>query len=238
VHTHGAGSDAIDATSSGGSIVIGSNAIATYNGGRGIVADAAQDLAIVSGSITTEGKYGTGISAVSHGGNISIGGGGDISTDGDDAFGIIATAAGSIDADVGDVSTYGFYSRGIQLVAGDGIKLVAGDISTHSPSFVASGITAISGGGISIDAGSVDVYGSHSYGIYAYTPGDISITAGSVKTRHTSVEGYAEPSAGIVAVSNYGGMTIDAGSIDTEGVGVIAFARGYYSYGNILITSD
>jgi hypothetical protein len=238
VRTHGAGSDGIDAVSSGGSTFIASNSVETYGGGRGIVADAAQDLAIVSGSIATEGKYATGISAVAHGGNVSIGGGGDISTNGDSAFGIIASAAGSIDADVGDVSTNGFYSRGIQLVAGGDIKLRTGDVSTHSPSFAAAGITAIAGGAVSIAAGSLDVYGSHSYGIYAYATGDISIAAEAVKTRHTSVDGYAAPSAGIVAVSTYGDMTIDAGSIDTAGVGVIAFASGYYSSGDALVTAD
>jgi len=234
IHMHGAGSDGIDAISSGGSIFISSNSIETdAAASRGIVADAAQDLSIVSGTISTQGKYGTGITAVAHYGDISISGG-DVSTDGDDAFGIIATALnGGIDISVGDVTTDGFYSRGVQALGGSDVKIVTGDVSTHSPSFAAAGITAISTqGSVAIGAGSVDVYGSHSYGIYAYAAGDVSITTDSVSTRRTEVDGYAEASGGIVALGG-GELRLDVGSVDTQGFGIAAIETDYYGTSNI-----
>src|SRR5206468_6069555 len=89
---------------------------------------------------------------------------------------------------------------------------------------------------VSITAQTIDVYGSHSYGIYAYGHGDVDVSAQSIVTGHTQVGGYSEPSGGVVAISDDGNATVDVGSVSAAGFGVVAIG-GYYTFGDVAITA-
>ena len=240
VHTRGPGSDGIEAISSGGSIFISSNSIETdAAASRGIAADAAQDLSIVSGTISTSGRYDTGIEAVSRYGNISIDSS-DLTTNGGtwlvnaNATGISASARyGSIDVNAGNVSVYGVGSQAMKFTAGGNIKVKSGDVTTHSQSFGGDGIIAYAYGNVDISTADLDIYASHSVGVLAYAHGAAQVVTGDVKVSHSALGGYSQDSYGIIALALNGPATVSAQDVTVAGEGIIAETL----YGDVSVTA-
>jgi fibronectin-binding autotransporter adhesin len=196
-------------------------------------------ISVAVDTVTTKGAYASGVLATAQGGNIDIGGG-SITTSGAHSAGIAAAAGNGVDADgnvyggnvtidVGSIATSGNGSNGIDTVATQSTNVTVGNVTTSGAS--SDGIHAYGNGPMTIDVGSVATKGDHSYAIYALTAsGDVSVKAGSVDSG-----GFL--GHGIRAASYSGNVTVDAGSV-TGSVGTAVDVRaGYGNHGNATVTA-
>jgi len=131
--------------------------------------------------------------------------------------------------DAGDVSTTGDGVAGIDTVATRSTTISADKVATAGAR--AAGVHASGNGPITIDVGSVTTTGDHADGIYALTgAGSVTISANSVST-----SGFL--SDGIRAASYSGDVTVDVGTV-TGGVGTgIDVRAGYGDHGTATITA-
>ncbi|MEN2789556.1 hypothetical protein ABC974_07965 [Sphingomonas oligophenolica] len=196
-------------------------------------------IAIDVGSVTTRGTDASGILAGAQGGDVDVTGQ-TITTSGTHAAGIAVAAGNGVDADgnvyggnvtinVGTVATSGDGANAIDTAATQSTSITAGSVTTIGAG--ADGIHAYGNGPVTIDVGSVATKGDHSYAIYALTAsGDVSIKAGSVDT--SGFLGH-----GIRAASYSGSVTVDAGTV-TGGVGTgIDVRAGYGDHGDATVTA-
>jgi len=191
------------------------------------------------GTVDTKGAYSNGILATAQAGNIIVGGG-SITTSGAKSAGIAIAAGngeyadgsvygGNATIDVDSVATSGDGSNGIDTVATRSTRITAGSVTTSGAD--ADGIHAYGNGPITIEVGSAATTGDHSTAIYAMsTAGTVSIKAGTVDT-------VGLLSHGIRAASYSGDVTVDAGTV-TGGVGTgIDVRAGYGDHGNATVTA-
>jgi uncharacterized protein with beta-barrel porin domain len=218
--------------STGDTLTITATGSVTTSGISGVQTNVGGTIITHNGPIITTGTSAYGIAAGTFGspltGDVTILGTGNITTAGDDAFGIYSVAGtGNATITAGDIATLGDYARGIysDVITGNA-TITAGDISTEA----ADGIYSYVGTGNStITAGDISTAGVSSSGIGSYvTTGDATITAGDIAT----LGNYAE---GIYSDVTTGDATITAGDISTQGIGAV----GIYSVagtGNATIT--
>lgn len=199
----------------------------------------AHKISVDVGSVATGGAYSSGILAIAQGGDVDVTGQ-TITTSGAQAAGIAVAAGNGVDADgnvyggnvtvnVGSVATSGDGANAIDTVATQSTSITAGSVTTSGAG--ADGIHAYGNGPITIDVGSVATKGDHSYAIYALTAsGDVSVKADGVDTR-----GFL--GHGIRAASYSGNVTVDVGTV-TGGVGTGVDVRaGYGDHGNATVTA-
>jgi hypothetical protein len=181
------------------------------------------DIVISSASALT-----TQVGAVTHAGGVTA----------DAVIGLSDT--GSVTIDSGRAETRSDYAFAVGAVSGTGVVAVTSDEAVTS-GLQATGVYARSDADVSVDSGSISVAGQQSWGlyarafagtttvvsdsittsgdggrgIYAIGFGDVSVTSGSVAT--TGGYGPSSAAEGIYAWSQAGDLTVDAGSISTQG---------------------
>lgn len=224
--TGGRNSAGILAFSTFGPVGITSSSIVANGWSIGLDASTATgDVNVISGSVVTQGggtnfREGAGIYAHSNGGNISVRSG-SVTTNGTQAFGILATSAGNVTVVSDTIATTGRLANAIFAVAQDSgsIAVTAGPMSTLGDS--ATGVvTFVSGPGTtSIRTGSISTRGFDSYGVIATSigTGAIDVTGdGTIVTTGASSPGISAESRGAVTVS--------ANNISTTGANSDAIA--------------
>jgi len=244
---HGRGFGKYGARNDGGPIVITSDSVATTGAGSdGITATGGDDIIIDSGMVNTSGDGAGGIGAFSNTGYIQIESV-TVSTRGDQAGGILASATGNIIYGIGtvritseSVTTIGEYSKGIHAFAQAGVTVVSGIVRTSGAN--SAGIVADAGiGGATVTSDQLSTEGNLSVGIFA------SSDRGGVEVTNTDyVRTSGDGATGILAETGQHGITIDSGTVTTEGLdasGIVAVAHSYpsskYSFaGPVVVTSD
>ncbi|MFN3932526.1 MAG: hypothetical protein ACK4JY_12325 [Brevundimonas sp.] len=167
------------------------------------------DIAIDSGSIAVAGDGSIGINAMAVDGSIAI------ISDSVTATGdlLVSQAIGSGGETV-NVNNFanGVYAR----------SLGGGDVSVDSGAISVAGRQAWGlyarafGGTTTVISDSIVTSGDGGRGIYAVGLGDVSVTSDSIVT--TGGYGVSSAAEGVYAWSQQGALTVDAGSISTEGV--------------------
>lgn len=234
----------VQAYTFGGSIAVASGLVETAgDGAYGIGAFGGGDIAVESDSVVTTGgaaelagqlHLAHGVWAESEQGDITVDSG-SVSVAGDGAIGINVLAGNGSVTVVSDnvIATGDLLVRAIPNPAG----------GTTNVSSFANGIYARSftGGDVSVDSGAISVAGRQAWGLYARSfggatsvvsdsivtsgdggraiyavgLGDVSVTSGSIVT--TGGYGASSAAEGIFGWSQQGALTIDAGSISTQG---------------------
>ncbi len=190
-------------------------------------------------NLTTTGDGSLGISTGSGGGNsstVTTSAGTTITTSGTGSHGIGAyngAAGGAITITApGAISTSGAGAIGITtLNFGGATTINAGTISVTGagPAF---GIYAVSFGS-TIDVTTSGVSVTNGYGIYALASG-----AGAGAVNVTTTGAVSTGSTGIIAASQYGDVTVNAGSpVTTTGAGASAI-NAFGTTGNVSVTSS
>ena len=197
-------SDSI-ATTGGGATVVGQTFLA-----HGVWAESPLgDIAIDSGSIAVAGDGAIGINAIAVDGSIVILS--DSVTATGDLLVSQAIGAGGGTVNVNNFAN-GVYAR----------SLGGGDVSVDSGAISVAGRQAWGlyarafGGTTTVVSDSIVTSGDGGRGIYAVGLGDVSVTSGSIVT--TGGYGASSAAEGVYAWSQQGALTVDAGSISTEGV--------------------
>lgn len=242
------------------------------NGARGIFAWTNEgDIAIDSGTIVTGGNQATGI-MVDANGNIPFGSyrpasGGtgllsivsdEITTTGNNSWGIGVDHAGPISIVSGSITTSGNTAFGITVYGSDVISIESGSVHSAGAGIIAWGDT----GPVTIESDDVVVGPNGDIGIFARTStGDIVINAGRTLTQlvgllngsytgdavgATSQSGdititseeaivVGQEAFGVFAISGAGAVDITSGSVSTAGAeGVGIYANG----GQVTISSE
>jgi outer membrane autotransporter protein len=205
ITTAGNNAHGIYARSEGGAVSVTTDgAIATQGfGAAGVYAasGSADVVVTASGSVSTTGNYAPGLVALSRGGDAIIDGDASITTTGNNSPGAMALSyAGNASVTVGDVETSGENS--------------------------APGVLALSlVGDATVYTGSVTTLGDISPAIAAFSPnGNVMITAtgtlttsGSEGTAAFLGDAYSYASAGVLARTDAGSITINVQDIVTSG---------------------
>ncbi|WP_394729465.1 autotransporter domain-containing protein [Altererythrobacter sp. GH1-8] len=204
----------------------------------------------VTGDIYTSGtfdgaNFADGVSLVtSDGGDILANIDGEVTTLGDDAYGIFAFSDGAVDLTVtGEVYTEGFWAPGIRVNAETEVSVVCADVRTSGDS--ADAINARSKNDtVSITCGDISTQGANARGVNVVTSsidgtdGSASITTGVVTTlgdgsravSASAVMGDLTASIGGASVQGEGTnaihFTTDAGNIDVLTQGGVSAADG------------
>lgn len=194
----------------------------------GIGALSIGDVRVDSGTVETSGYGSQGIVAYSVLGTVDVTSGSVVTTGGN-ATGIGGYSFGqgkSVHLTGTSVETRGDYAVGMLALAGHGAAIVnaTGTISTtgvHSEGIAASGVGIDGNAAVIINAATVITSGGGARGVAAQGAfGDVSITVDHVVTsggvgggRHST---FAE---GILAGVTEGNISIDAGTVETSGMG-------------------
>lgn len=227
----------IFAISEGGTVRVYSESVETHGrGAAGIVTEAAGSILVESGSITTAGMGGDGITAYSHFGNVYVTSE-TILTGGAQAGGIVARALeGGIAIDSGSITTSRDFSSGITAQALRSIEIVSDEIVTSGD--YSFGIQVQSDtGDIFVDSGSIITNDANSSGISAFGAAfssEVVINSDSVITHGFLSDGitvtsndavwinsgyaatHGDEATGIAALA-YGDVTISAVEVETTG---------------------
>lgn len=157
IKTAGEDSDGVAASSGSGKLTVNAKGAITTKGksGRGIAAFSdSGDITVTAGDIDTDRDNGHGIEAYSMSGDIDITDNGKIAVRGENAHGIKAQSAGSIDVTADSVSVSGYYADGIVLSSEAGIDLTLRDLRVTGGG--SDGIRAYTTSGpVRIDVGNV-----------------------------------------------------------------------------------
>jgi hypothetical protein len=199
----------------------------------------AHQIAVNTGTISTKGAYASGILATAQGGDVDVTSQ-SITTSGANSAGIAVAAGHEVDAagnvyggnvtvSAGTVSTKGDYANGIDTVATQSTSITADSVATAGAK--ATAIHAYGSGAMAINVGSISTAGDHADGVYAF------IASGDVAIKADSVSATGLLSQGIRAASYSGNVTVDADTV-TAGVGTgIDVRAGYGDHGNATITA-
>lgn len=164
-------------------------------------------------------------------GDITVLGGGNITTQGGNSNGVrVGVTTGNAMLSFGDVTTSGGSARGITTgITTGNATITAGDITTTNGNAQAISV-AVGTGSIGLTLGDVTTTGASSHGIVAGVTGtgDVTITAGDVQTAGNSAKA-------ISATVGTGDVTIDVNDVTTTGISQAIYATA--TAGDITITA-
>ncbi|MBU1386129.1 MAG: hypothetical protein KKG14_12525 [Alphaproteobacteria bacterium] len=219
IETAGAGAYGLGAFGQDGVSIV-SDSITTTGGGaevggrtylaHGVWAESQSgDIVIDSGSVAVAGDGAIGINAIAADGSLTV-----VSDSITATGGLLVTQAAGPGGGTVNVNNFtnGVFAR----------SLSGGDVSVDSGSISVSGRQSWAlyarafGGATTVVSDSIVTSGDGGRGIYAVGLGDVSVTSGSIVT--TGGYGASSAAEGVYAWSQQGALTIDAGSISTEGV--------------------
>jgi len=227
--TRGTGAHGLFLSPTGG--VFTSDSIHTYGAeARGIIIDnnVLGEVTVNSRSVITEGAGSTGISfqqgrVLNPLGRDTTGfsfklDGGDITTHGDNARGIVAVAYGNLDITADAIVTEGEESAGIDL-RGANVTAKVQSISTVGD--YASGADIYTGGDATLDIGTISTQGRSSDAIWLYSDAGADIEVGTLQTAGDQADG--------IDATVMGNLRINADTVRTSGgsaYGIRAVSEG------------
>ncbi|WP_232491722.1 autotransporter outer membrane beta-barrel domain-containing protein [Novosphingobium kaempferiae] len=233
VSTAGLGSHGVFAYAIEGDIAItGKGSITTAGDyARGIFAQAYKgDVDIDVGNIETGGFSSDGIYVRALDSNLTIKAG-DLVTHGGYANGVEVHMRGDADITVGNVTTNGLFASGLNIGASAIDVHVAGDLTTNGMLSAGAFLQAYDGvANLTVD-GKTLTNGGGSTGLMVRGAQGAVVTAGEVIT-------YGDNASGIIAVSEYGDVTVNANGVTTKGFyGDGIRARTFSETGGITINN-
>ncbi|GAA5543688.1 autotransporter domain-containing protein [Brucella sp. NBRC 113783] len=220
-------------------ITSGAKAHGIQVGAKGGNADGADHSTINLGNgvnVTTGGNDSYGLHAID-GGNIS--GTATVGTTGARAYGAFAESFSTIDLTGGSITTSGSLAYGL-LANNDmntvGGKITATDVDIDTSSSWTFGAYAKNGGEITLNGGSITTTGERAYGILASNGGIVSSSA-DIKTTFDKTHGIQ---AGEDANNPGGRVILTGGSVTTDGVFSVGLhaVQGGTIQGNTTITTN
>jgi outer membrane autotransporter protein len=240
IATKGDGASGVEAVSFYGDIKVSAGSISTEgNVATGIYASTLTgDVIVDAGDISTLGDIASGVRAFSRTGDVMVTGNGDISTKGNNSYGILAFGDGSITIDnKGDVRTDGDSAHGLYALGrGGGVTTITNSGSVSVDGDYSTAIRALgsySGGGIKIvSTGDVSATGANVGGIVGVIPRSRGggSTAPSIDIDAGKVTVSGSPAVGILALNYWGDVRIRADEVKAEGSG---FGISSMALGNI-----
>lgn len=212
-------------------ITSGAKAHGIQVGAKGGNADGADHSAINLGNgvnVTTSGNDSYGLHAIDAG---KISGTATVGTTGARAYGAFAESFSTIDLTGGSITTSGSLAYGL-LANNDmntvGGKIIATDVDIATASSWTFGAYAKNGGEVTLNRGSITTTGERAYGILASTNGDVTSSA-SIDTKGYKAHGVQ---AGASNSERGGSVVLSGGSVETHGdeaYGLHAYVDGSIS---------
>ena len=172
------------------------------------------------------GNYQTGLYAVNDG--TIFFDRGSVKTSGTFGMGILASNGGDITVKNSSIATSGDYAAGVNVGA-DGIAKLENTVITTSSANEGYGIFTLYGGNAEMDGGSITV---NSTGVFSRLGGTVELNDVTIETRGDN------KSVGLRAWENGSHITMNGGSIDTQGTnsyGAFAHAGGSGAGGKVTL---
>jgi hypothetical protein len=170
------------------------------------------DIVVNVDGVLTSGYASDAIVAIDlrHGGQTSVKAG-SVSTTGDNAFGVYASAHGDVHVETGVVKTTGQASLGINAISFDGdITVKSGAVTTSGVGALGISVVNFSYGDNTISATSVKTTRDYADAIRAEAYGDVDLSVGTLAT-----SGFQ--AFGATVLSFAGDVNVSAGSVSTHG---------------------